>query len=176
MKKIALTLAGLGLTGVLMAGGPWGAPGEPWGDRAHRGMHQPGDRPDGRMHRRHARGERRGMVRRLARELDLTRTQREKLRAIFAQQRQTARAKRRAHAAPVARPDMAQFMTAEHFDKDAFVRTMQAQAAKRKAKRQALRKARLEARAGMMAEIFDILTPAQRQKWIELSKQHTKER
>ena len=170
-KVIVLALAGLGMTAALMANGPRGG----WDDpRGGPGMHQ-GDRQHG-MQRR---GGARGFARQMARQLDLTKEQRQKIRAIFRAERQGKKAERRAHRQQGnRRPGLfgqlnpATFMSADNFDKDAFKKAVQEQAQQRKAARETRRKARLDQRADLMEKIFNILTPEQRVKWIELSKKN----
>ena len=173
-KVIVLALAGLGMTAALMANGPRGGWDDPHGGPE---MHQ-GDRQHG-MHRR---GGPRGFARRMARQLDLTKDQRQKIRAIFRAERQSKKAERRAH-----RPhgkqghhhsglfgslNPATFMSADSFDKEAFKKAVQEQAQQRKAAREARRKARLDHRADLMEKVFNILTPEQRVKWIELGRKN----
>ena len=182
-KTIVLTLAGLGLTSALMAGSPWGDSGESRGHQGQNGMHQKGDSPRG-MHRRGdhradkmQRGQRRGMMRQMGRELDLTKEQRQKIRDVFKAERQAKRAERKAHRGEgkkrggmFGQLNPETFMSADHFDKSAFEKAAQDQATKRKSDREAKRTSRLKQRAAFMEKVFNILTPEQRVKWIELSK------
>lgn len=69
------------------------------------------------------------------------------------------------------KPDLSTFMTANKFDKEAFKKQMND---KFEAKRQMMESKKsemLERRAERMEKVFNILTPEQRIKWIELSKQ-----
>jgi Spy/CpxP family protein refolding chaperone len=59
----------------------------------------------------------------------------------------------------------------DNFDKEAFIKAVQKQALDRRAKREAIRKSRVKHLADFMEKIFNILTPEQRLKWIELAKQ-----
>jgi len=173
-KVIVLALAGLGMTAALMANGPRGG----WDDqRGGSGMHQ-GDRQHG-MQRR---GGSQGFARQMARQLDLTKDQRQKIRAIFRAERQGNKAERRAHRQQGKqgnrRPGLfgqlnpATFMSADNFDKDAFKKAVQEQEQQRKAARETRRTERLDQRADLMEKVFNILTPEQRVKWIELVKKN----
>jgi len=179
-KAIVLALAGLGLTTALMAGGPQER-GE--GEQGPYGMHQPGMGGPGMHHRgvrdgnQMRRGHRKGMMRRMARALDLTSEQRQQFRALFKAERQAKKAERKAHRQQGKKgrgmfgnlnPET--FMSADHFDKEAFTKAVEKQAQQRRAERQAKRQSRLEHRAAFMEKIFNILTPEQRVKWIELAK------
>jgi len=67
--------------------------------------------------------------------------------------------------------DASQFMSKESFDKEAFKKAMQAKWQKQDELRQQRRAARLDRMADRMEKIFKVLTPEQREKLIELSKQ-----
>ena len=106
------------------------------------------------------------------RQLDLTTEQKVKLmdlRESQQEKRMSMRKDRKASKMSM-RPDMSTFMSADKFDKVAF----KAQASKKMQERQELRAARkaskLENRANMMEKVFAILTPQQREKLIQLSK------
>ncbi len=189
-KTILLTLAGLGLTTALMANGPQGGWDGSRGERGQHGMHQQGDHPKGmqrggnrdgkKMRRGDRRAHNKGFMRQLGRQLDLTKEQRQKIRAVFQEERQAKKAERKAlrthrgqgkkRAGMFGQMNPETFMSADHFDKEAFTKAAQDQAAKRKAERQAKRTSRLKQRAAFVEKIFNILTPEQRVKWIELSK------
>jgi Spy/CpxP family protein refolding chaperone len=186
-KTFVLAVVGLGLTTVLMAGNPQGGWDNPRGDQGRHGMYQKGDRQSG-MHRRgdrdgqkmcrgQRRGANKGFMRQMARQLDLTSDQRQKIRDIFNEERKAKKAERKAHRGERKKrggvfgdlnPET--FMSADHFDKKAFTKAVQKQADDRKAERAAKRKSRVEQRAAFMEKIFNILTPEQRVKWIELAK------
>jgi Spy/CpxP family protein refolding chaperone len=171
-KTIALAIAGLSLTSVLMAGNPQGEWNETRGHRGRLALHQRGGY-QGDLHRR----ARRGALRRMARQLDLTSDQKEKIREIFTSERKAKKAQRRARRLHEKQPrelfgalNPETFMSADHFDKTAFVAASEKQAADRKAKREAKRQARIQHRAAFLEKIFNVLTPEQRVKWIELAK------
>jgi Spy/CpxP family protein refolding chaperone len=69
------------------------------------------------------------------------------------------------------KPDMSRYMSEDKFDKKAYIQDMTKRAEARRAKMQKRRAQMLEARAEHMQKVFDILTPEQRKKWIELSKE-----
>ncbi len=186
-KVIVLALAGLGLTTALMAGGPRGDCDGARGERGQHGMYQQGERGE-RMHRRgHRQGRgmwrkhrqnRMGFLRQMGRKLDLTSDQRQKIRALATAERQARKAeyqgqhrqgKQRAGLFGTLNPET--FMSADHFDKEAFKKAVKAQAEKRRAERKTQRESRLDHRADFMAKFFDILTPEQRVKWLELVKE-----
>ncbi len=180
-KTIVLALAGLGLATVLMAHEPQGSEN---GERGGYGMHQRGmDRPG--MHRggfrdsrlmRH--GHRRGFMRRMGRELNLTSEQRRQFRELFKAERKAREAERRVQrrhgkkrGSMFGSLNPETFMSADHFDKDAYVKAVEKQAQQRRTERRDRRRSRLEHRAAFMEKIFNILTPEQRVKWIELAKE-----
>ena len=181
-KTILLTIAGLGLTTALMANGPQGDWGGSRDDHRGQGMHQKGEHQRG-MHRRGdqrsqkmRRGHRAGFMRQMGRQLDLTREQRQQIREVFKAEHKAKRAERKAHRGAgkkhgglFGQLNPETFMSADHFDKAAFEKAAQDQAAKRKADREATRQSRLKQRAAFMEKIFNILTPEQRVKWIQLS-------
>ena len=185
-KVIVLALAGLGLSTALMAQGPRGGGAS---DRSecgeHRMMHH-GDQEQ-RMQRHHAqdsgkhmrRGHRRGWMRQLGRQLHLTDDQRQQLRTLFKEERQARKAQHKArrhsgkkHGGLFGQLNPETFMSADHFDKAAFTQAVEAKASERKSQRQAMRKSRLEHRAAFLEKVFNILTPEQRVKWIELSRKN----
>jgi Spy/CpxP family protein refolding chaperone len=183
-KTIALTIAGLGLTTMLMASGLQGDWDEPCGDQRGPGMHQQDDWQRG-MHRRGfrgtdnmRRGQRRGFMRRIGRQLDLTREQRQKIREVFKNEHKAKQAERKARwgerqkrSGLFGNLNPQTFMSSDQFDKEAFIKAVQKQALDRRAKREAIRKSRVKHLADFMEKIFNILTPEQRLKWIELAKQ-----
>jgi Spy/CpxP family protein refolding chaperone len=113
----------------------------------------------------------------MGRQLDLTKDQRQKIRDVFKAERQAKRTERKAkrgerkkRGGMFGQLNPEAFMSADHFDKSAFEKAVQDQAARRKADREAKRQSRLKQRAEFLEKIFNILTPEQRVKWIELSK------
>ncbi len=179
-KRIVLVLAGLGLTSALMASGPHGN--RTGGECQEQKMHaqkenlQRVDHKD-RMGQKRDQNQRKNFMRRMAKELDLSRDQRLQIRDVFKDMRKAKQAKRKAfrktaknRAGMFEAIDLEKFMSADHFNKEAFKQNILEQQAKRKAARQARRQARLDSRADMMEKIFNILTPEQRLKWIQLSK------
>jgi Spy/CpxP family protein refolding chaperone len=183
-QTIALTIAGLGLTTALMASGSQGDWGESHRDHRGSGMHQQDNHPRG-MHRKGFRktnkthrGQQRGFMRRIGRQLDLTQDQRQKIREAFKNERKAKQAERKARLKEekkrkglFGKLNPQTFMSDKHFDKEAYAKAIQKQTRDRKAKRAAKRKSRIERRAAFLEKIFNILTPEQRVKWIELSKQ-----
>ncbi len=168
-KTILLTIAGLSLTTALMANGPQDGGSESCGEHRGQGMHRSGEHRMGAMHR----GQRRGFMRQIGRQLDLTQDQRRKIRQIFREAREKAQAARKTYqetGKKQGRLNPESYMSAEHFDKEAFKRGVLEQQAKRKAARQARRQVRLDRQADRLEKIFNILTPEQRRKWIQLSK------
>jgi Spy/CpxP family protein refolding chaperone len=150
MKKRVLTIvAALGLSSALLfASG--------YGDRDGRGM--PKDR----------------MMENI-KKLDLTVEQKAKLMDI----RDARRSDRQAHKEmmrnnraamqpPIA--DLSLFMTKEKFDKEAFKVAMKKDMEAKEAARAAMRQTMIDKRADHVQEIFDLLTPEQREKLISLSK------
>jgi Spy/CpxP family protein refolding chaperone len=181
-KIIVLTLAGLGLTTALMASGPQGDWGGSRGDHRGQGMHQKGEHQWGMHHRNRIeqqkhQGKRKGFMRRMGRELDLTQEQRKQIRQVFKDMHKAKQAEHKMYKSNERKRsgifgsnNPESFMSADNFDKEAFKRNVLEQQAKRKAMRQAKRQEQLDRRADMMEKIFQILTPEQRLKWIQLSK------
>jgi len=71
------------------------------------------------------------------------------------------------------KPDMTKFMTANTFDKDAFKQEMHKKFEAKRAMMENKKTTMMEYRANNMEKMFNILTPEQRIKWIELSKNQT---
>ena len=67
--------------------------------------------------------------------------------------------------------DLSQFMSADKFDKEAFKTVMKKRMEQRDKMMVERREAMIEKRAENMGKIFNVLTPQQREKWIQLSKQ-----
>jgi Spy/CpxP family protein refolding chaperone len=178
-KMILMTVAGLGLTGALMAGGPHGDfEGPDQGRGWHNDMHQQaGEGKRGDYQRRGMRrGFRRGVAGKTMRQLDLTRDQRKQLREMMKEQRKELRAKRRAYRDQNKKRngvfkglDVSKFMSVDNFDKEAFVKAQQDMFNKRKAANADRIKKNMQERADMMEKVFNILTPEQRVKLIQLS-------
>ena len=68
------------------------------------------------------------------------------------------------------KPDMSTFMTANSFDKEAFKQEMKKKHDAKRAIRESRKASMLDSRADNMEKMFNILTPEQRIKWIELFK------
>jgi len=109
-------------------------------------------------------------------QLDLSDAQKEQMKDLkesrkvaMKEKRKEFRENRKAMRAQM-KPDMSTFMTANTFDKVAFKQEMQKKFEARHAMKESRKDAMLESRADNMEKIFNILTPEQRIKWIELSK------
>ncbi|MDD3592634.1 MAG: Spy/CpxP family protein refolding chaperone [Sulfurovum sp.] len=149
MKKTAITMiAALGLSSALMASG--------------HGMH-------GCKHHKE-----RSTIYQTIQQLDLTEAQKKELQAFRETQRAERKASRKAlkgkRAAKQNRTDLSKFMSAEKFDKEAFKTVMKERMQQREVMREKRREAMIEKRAERMEKFFTILTPEQREKWIQLSK------
>lgn len=152
MKKTALAILltlGLGTVAAIACGGP--------------GHHKGGKHKDQMM--------------KVVKQLDLTSDQKSALKTLRKANKAERKTKMKAmkenrkQMRESMKPDMSQFMTADSFDKEAFKTQMNQ---KFEAKRQMMegkKAAMLEKRATNMEKVFNILTPEQRIKWIELSKQ-----
>jgi protein CpxP len=66
--------------------------------------------------------------------------------------------------------DMSQFMSATHFDMDAFKKAMKIKMENKIERMQKNMDRKVERRAAHMQKVFTILTPEQREKWIQLTK------
>ncbi len=122
-------------------------------------------------------GDRGDRMMKMVKQLDLTSEQKSALKTLRQANKAQRKAKmeemketRKAMRASM-RPDMSQFMTANTFDKEAFKAQMNEKFEAKRQMMQAKKAAMLEKRADNMQKVFDILTPEQRIKWIELSKQ-----
>ncbi len=110
-------------------------------------------------------------------QLDLSSEQKEQMKTLRESRKNVMQAKRkemkesRKGMREQMRPDMNKFMTANTFDKEAFKQEMKKKHEVRLANREKRQEAMLESRADSMEKMFKILTPEQRTKWIELSKQ-----
>ncbi|UFH59445.1 Spy/CpxP family protein refolding chaperone [Sulfurovum mangrovi] len=107
---------------------------------------------------------------RTLRQLDLTAAQKEELRAFRETQRAERKAMKEQRGKRQRNVDLSDFMSAEKFDKEAFKAAMKERMEQREKMREKRREAMMEKRAERMEKIFTILTPAQREKWIQLSK------
>ncbi|WP_309496348.1 periplasmic heavy metal sensor [Sulfurovum sp.] len=121
-------------------------------------------------------GEYRNGMKNIMKQLDLSSEQREQMQTLRESRKDVMKAKRkeckenRKAMQQQMRPDMSKFMTANTFDKDAFKQEMKKKHEARRAKREKRKEAMLDNRADSMEKMFKILTPEQRTKWIELSK------
>ncbi|HEO98412.1 MAG TPA: periplasmic heavy metal sensor [Epsilonproteobacteria bacterium] len=106
-------------------------------------------------------------------QLDLTEAQKKELQTFRETQRGEKKASRKAlkekRAMKQNRTDLSRFMTAEKFDKEAFKAVMKERMQSREKMREERREAMIERRAERMEKLFAILTPEQREKWIQLS-------
>lgn len=155
MKKTTIALlATLGLSTALFAFGPGG--------------HKCGHGPFGAEHR--------GGLFKLVKQLDLTSEQKDTLKALKKSRKDMMQAKReemkekRQEMHQQNRPDMSTFMSAKSFDKEAFKAEVNKKIEAMHKKMEAKKDDMLEKRAEMMQKIFNVLTPEQRVKLIELSK------
>ena len=148
-KKIFLTtVAGLGLATTLLAGC-----GAKHCDR------------DGEMRGHHHEMK---MGKKMFSQLDLTREQKSQIKDIMREARDEMREKRSPKGMM---PDASEFMSKDSFDKAAFIKVHKAKMAQMEKQRDAM----LEKRAENFEKIFNILTPEQREKFIELSKKEPRE-
>lgn len=154
MKKTAITLLiTLGLGTALFAFGPGGGKcGGPF-------------------------GERKGGMFTTMKQLDLSSEQRDAMKEIMKSRKNEMQAKRkemqenRKEMMQGMRPDLSTFMTADKFDKVAFKAHMEQKFEAKRKMMQTKKDEMLEKRATGMEKMFNILTPEQRTKWIELSKE-----
>ena len=184
-----MTVAVLGLAAAAYAGQGMGpGKGQGMGQEVSAGKRQCGNRGMRRGHDmpksmwRH--GVRAEMMQKVMRQLDLTdeqkkqirlirlEAQKERIEAKIARVRQgrglgTHRGKRGRSAM-----DLSRFMTPEGFDKAAFKKAMQERWAAREKMRQLRQAERLERMADRMEKVFNVLTPAQREKLIKLSQKN----
>ena len=98
------------------------------------------------------------MMRKIMAQLNLSGTQKQKIREIMFEGRQTMRQK---HMRP--EMDFSQFMSKDHFDKEAFRKTVEQ-------KWESNKQGRLAMMSDRIAKVFEVLTPEQREKLIELGK------
>ena len=155
MKKRAIItlLVTLGLGTTLFAFGPFGHKGGPFAGQQHIEIFK------------------------LVNELDLSSEQETELKLIKKSQRAQMREKMEAFRAEredmmkQMKPDMDLFMSSDSFDKVAFKEEMKKKFEERRKVMQTRGAEMLENRASGMEKVFNILTPEQRIKWIELSKE-----
>jgi len=122
-------------------------------------------------------GEYRNGMKMIMKQLDLSSQQKEQLKILRESRKEMMQAKRKACKEDrqamkgQIKPDMNKFMTANSFDKKAFKHEMQKKFEAKRAMKENRKMAMMESRAENMEKVFNILTPEQRIKWIELSKQ-----
>ena len=106
-------------------------------------------------------------------QLDLTEAQKKELQALREMQREERKVSRKAMKEKGTLKqrgvELSRFMSAEKFDKEAFKRVMKERMQQRAEMREKRREAMIEKRAERMEKFFAILTPEQREKWIQLS-------
>jgi len=113
----------------------------------------------------------------LVRTLDLTSEQKTELKSVKKSQKAQMQEKREAFKIgresmmKQMKPDMSLFMSADNFDKEAFKQEMKKKFEARRKVMETKGAEMLENRASSMEKVFNILTPEQRIKWIELSKE-----
>lgn len=154
MKKTAIALlVTLGLGTTLFAFGPFGHKGGPFGGKQHMEIFK------------------------LVKKLDLTKEQETVLKSVKESQRAKMREKieafrkDREEMMKQMKPDMNLFMSADSFDKAVFKQEMKKKFEARRKVMETKGTEMLENRASGMEKVFNILTPEQRIKWIELSKE-----
>ena len=159
MKKttIALLLTlGLGTSALMAQGGPGGECG---------GFEGKGHRGGGQMFQ-------------MLKQLDLTADQKSQLKELKTQQRAQMRKQfKKMHKSSNSmgaegKANMSSFMTADSFDKEAFKQQASTKMESKHQNFESKKSEMLEKRAENMKKIFDILTPEQRTKWIELTKEN----
>jgi len=113
-------------------------------------------------------------LRTLFRSLNLTETQRAEIKTALKEQRQQNKvaqkglkqgSKQSKRIVPTA------FMSVEKFDKEAFMKSVKERQAQRRAAFEAKMDQKLAQRAALIEKIFAVLTPEQREKWIEAAQQ-----
>jgi len=153
MKKTTIAILatlGLGTATLLACGGP-GHKGGPFGE--HRG----------------------GMFK-VMKQLDLTSEQKDQMKVLKQERKDHMQTKmkemkeNRKSMMVGMKPDLSTFMTANNFDKEAFKKQMNNKFEAKRQMMESRKSVMLEKRAEGMEKMFNILTPEQRIKWIELSK------
>ncbi len=121
-------------------------------------------------------GEHRDGMSKIMKQLDLTPEQKDQMKVLKKERKGQMQAKmkemkenRKSMMAGM-KPDLSTFMTANSFDKEAFKKQMNEKFEARRQMMESRKSAMLEKRAERMEKMFNILTPEQRIKWIELSK------
>ncbi|MFT7823904.1 MAG: Spy/CpxP family protein refolding chaperone [Sulfurimonas sp.] len=121
----------------------------------------------------------RGGIYTVMQQLDLTESQKNQLQALRKSQKEKRKAygkamkKRRASGEKTRKnrkPDLSRFMTANHFDKETFKALMKKRMEQREKRVKERRDRMVERSVSRMEKIYNILTPEQREKWIELSR------
>ncbi len=144
-----LVTLGLGTVTLLACGGP-GHKGGPFGDRG-------------------------GMFK-VMKQLDLTDEQKDKMKVLKVERKSQMKAKfkemkeMRGSMMSGMKPELSAFMTADSFNKEAFKSQVEKKFEAKRKMMASKKDEMLEKRAVGMEKVFNILTPEQRVKWIELSK------
>jgi Spy/CpxP family protein refolding chaperone len=193
-KRIIVTTLAFGLAGALYAGqgngncgqgmqggeGKEMMAGQPAASAERMGMAQ-GNRyaKGGVQKKKHRPSHLQRMLRALNKELDLTPEQRQRVKAIVMEYRQALKAKRmeRKQArkgrgkgrGKSGKMGAAAFMSPERFDKEAFKSTVRKRWEMRERRRAEWREIRLDLMADTMEKLYNVLTPEQRTRLIELS-------
>jgi len=179
-KQIIITTLALGLAGALYAGQGNGGQGQ--GMMASPAMSQ--GKHHGKQMGMH--GKKRGhpshlqrMLKTFNNELNLTPEQKQQVKAIVTEYRQALKAKRMERKQARKGKGMGQgkgkgmgaaaFMNPERFDKEAFKSTVQKRWEMQEQRRAEWRKMRLDLMADTMEKLYNVLTPEQRSRLIELS-------
>jgi protein CpxP len=164
MKKLALAaILALGLGGLAFAQGG-DCQHEGYGKGQHKYMEGKEDMGKKGMHHR------KGGLFKVFKELDLTKEQRTKIKEIMKSKREAMkklREEKRGNREPL---NFAAFMDKDKFNADAFKKELDKQHAKRVEKNMEIRTKRVEMMADSFKKIFEILTPEQREKLLQLPK------
>jgi Spy/CpxP family protein refolding chaperone len=193
-RTIIVTTLTLGLAGALYAGqgngncGQGTQAGQGKGMMASQGMGTHQAMYQGKHHgkQKGMHGKKRGhpshlqrMLKTFNKELNLSPEQKQQVKAIVAEYRQALKAKRMERKQARKGKGMGQgkgkrmgaaaFMSPERFDKEAFKSTVQKRWEMQEQRRAEWRKARLDLMADTMEKLYNVLTPEQRSRLIELS-------
>ena len=121
-------------------------------------------------------GEHRSGMSKVMKQLDLTSEQKDQMKVLKQERKDHMQTKmkemkenRKSMMAGM-KPDLSTFMTANNFDKEAFRKQMNNKFEAKRQMMESRKSVMLEKRAEGMEKMFNILTPEQRIKWIELSK------
>ncbi|WP_292664513.1 Spy/CpxP family protein refolding chaperone [Nitratifractor sp.] len=178
-KMMMAAATALGFSGMAYAGQGMGSGHCGQGYGMHHGMHQ-GEKcvrhRDRGMYRRHGMHEGYGGMQRMMSRLDLSDAQRQQIHQIMRESRAgmqgggmgKGRGMKGEHLNRGM--DLSKFMTQERFDKEAFTKAKLEKWAEQDSLRKKRRVERLNRMADRMEKIFRVLTPEQREKLIELSK------